>query len=120
MPLRSYKELVVWQRSIELTIEVYRLTSLYPKSELFGLTAQSRRAAIGIPSNISEGYSRKSRLDYAHFINIAFASGAELETQLIIAKKLKLTDQKEFEKAEHLLQEVMSMLNVLEYKIRQK
>lgn len=82
--------------------------------------SQSRRAAVGIPSNIAEDYSRKTRPDYGHFINIAYASGAELETQLIIAKRLKFADADEFRKSELLLQEVMSMLNVLEDKLRLK
>jgi len=118
MGLQSYKELIVWQKSIELTIEVYRLTALYPKQELFGLVSQSRRAIVGIPSNIAEGYSRKNRPEYSRFINIAFASAAELETQLIIAKKLKFADLKDFEKSEELLQEVLRMLNSLENKLR--
>ena len=120
MELQSYRDLTVWQKSIELTIEVYQLTAVYPKSELFGITSQSRRAAVSIPSNIAEGYSRRSRNEYSHFINIVYASGAELETQLIIAKRLKLTRETEFEKSEKLLYEVLSMLHTLEVRIRQK
>src|SRR3989344_9055573 len=116
MSLGSYKELIVWQRSIELTTEMYRLTSLFPKSELFCIVSQLRRAVIGIPSNIAEGYSRKNRKEYCRFINIAYASGAEVETQLIIAKNLKMAEEEEFSKSGALLQEVLSMLKVLERK----
>ena len=72
-----------------------------------------RRAAFSIPSNIAEGYSRKHRQEYAQFVKIAFASGAELETQIVIAKKLLFADEKQFEIAERLLEETMKMLNKL-------
>ena len=77
-----------------------------------------RRAAISIPSNIAEGYSRNRRLEYVKFLQIAFASGAELETQLLIAKELGYLKINEFEKAYDLLQEVMKMLNVLIRKLK--
>jgi len=75
---------------MDLVMEIYRLTRLYPKEELYGITSQSRRAAVSIPSNLAEGYTRKHRQEYAQFTRVAFASGAELETQLIIAKKTGL------------------------------
>jgi len=109
--LTSYQQLKVWQKSIDLVAEVYRLTKLYPKEELYGITIQSRRAAVSIPSNIAEGYTRKHRQEYIQFIRIAFGSGAELETQLIIGKKLKFAPSEEFKKSEDLLDEVMKMLN---------
>ena len=111
--LTSYRELIVWQKSVELVIEIYRLTSLYPKEELYGLTSQSRRAAVSIPSNIAEGYTRKHRPEYLQFVRIAFASGAELETHIVIAKKLQLSDQNEFLKTGEKLSEIMKMLNGL-------
>jgi len=111
--MNSYKELKVWQKSIELVLEIYRLTKLFPKDELYGLTNQMRRATISIPSNIAEGYSRKHRQEYTQFIRIAFGSGAELETQLILAKKLKFAHDIEFNKSEGLLSEIMKMLNKL-------
>jgi len=111
--LTSYQQLKVWQKSIDLVAEVYRLTKLYPKEELYGITIQSRRAAVSIPSNIAEGYTRKHRQEYIQFIRIAFGSGAELETQLIIGKKLKFAPPEEFKKSEDLLNEVMKMLNGL-------
>ena len=111
--LNSYKELKVWQKSIELTVELYRVTNLFPKSEVYGIISQIRRSAVSIPFNIAEGYSRKHRQEYAQFIRIAFASGAELETQIIISKELKFAPSKEFDKLEALLVEVMKMLNGL-------
>ncbi|MEK7498918.1 MAG: four helix bundle protein [Patescibacteria group bacterium] len=111
--LTSYQELNVWKKSIELVTKIYILTKLYPKEELYGMTSQSRRAAISIPSNIAEGYTRKHRQEYIQFTRIAFASGAELETQLVIAKKLQLAPEKEFQKSEELLNEIMKMLNKL-------
>lgn len=111
--LTSYRELKVWQKSIDLVVEIYRFTKLFPKEELYGITNQIRRAAVSIPSNIAEGYSRKHRQEYSQFIRVAFGSGAELETQLLIAKKLKFVPSQEFQKSEELLAEVMKMLNNL-------
>ena len=114
--INSYKDLIVWQKSIELVVEVYKLTDLYPKGELYGLTSQTCRAAVSIPSNIAEGYARKHRKEYAQFIRIAFSSGAELETQIIIAKKLGYANEYIFKRVDTLLLEVMNMLNSLDSK----
>lgn len=111
--LTSYKDLIVWQKSIDLVLETYRLTDHFPTSEQYGLTSQMRRAAVSIPSNIAEGYSRKHRQEYIQFVKIAFGSGAELETQLIIAMKLGFVRSDQAKIAEQLLNEVMKMLNKL-------
>lgn len=111
--MNSYKELIVWQKSIELVTEIYKLTEKFPKSELYGLTSQIRRASVSIPSNIAEGYTRKHRQEYIQFLRIAFGSGGELETQIIIAKNLNYASQKDFEEIEKLLDEIMKMLNKL-------
>ncbi len=111
--MRSYRELHVWQRSIELVAAIYKLTEDFPKSELFGLTNQMRRASVSIPSNIAEGYSRKSRPEYIQFVRIAFGSGAELETQLHIATDLGFAKPDAARRASQLLEEVMRMLNKL-------
>ncbi|MDP1689420.1 MAG: four helix bundle protein [bacterium] len=116
--MNSYKELIVWQKSIELVVEVYKLTDLYPKGELYGLTSQTCRAAVSIPSNIAEGYTRKHRKEYAQFIRIAFSSGAELETQIIIAKKLGYASESIFNRVDAILLEVMKMLNRLDSKLQ--
>lgn len=117
MGLASYKELIVWQKSIALAKEIYRLTAAFPKSEQYGLTLQMRRAAISIPSNIAEGYARKGRREYSQFISIAFGSGTELETQLYLAKELSLAPADIFTPSERLLREILSMLYTLRNKL---
>ena len=117
--IKSYKELIVWQKSIRLVKEVFILTDNFPKSELYGLTSQMRRAAISIPSNIAEGYGRKSPKEYAQFYSISYGSVLELETQLIIAQELQFTDPKKFDTVEALLGEVARMLNSMTIKMKQ-
>lgn len=109
--LNSYKNLIVWQKSIELVKEVYILTKNFPKSEIFGLVSQMRRSAVSIPSNIAEGFNRRHRKEFSQFISIAFGSGAELETQILLAKSLGFLKEENFKKCEQLLEEVMKMLN---------
>jgi four helix bundle protein len=87
--VRNYRDLVVWQKGIELTIYIYKLTSNFPESEKFGLTNQLRRAAVSIPSNIAEGHARKSDKEFGRFLRIALGSCAEIDTQIIIAKELE-------------------------------
>ena len=111
MTIKSYKELFVWQRAIELVKEIYSITKSFPKDELYGLTSQMRRATISIPSNIAEGYQRKNRKEYLQFLRIAYGSAAELETQLIISKEMYSNIS--FSKAESLLNEIHRMLNTI-------
>jgi len=113
IPLFSYKELIVWQRSVELAKSVYFLTRDFPSEERFGLISQIRRSAISIPSNIAEGRSRGTRLDFIRFLKIAYGSGAELETQIEIAKEVFRVKISSYTKTETLLGEVMKMLNVM-------
>lgn len=115
----SYKELTVWQKSMELVTAVYKLTEQFPKEELYGLTSQLRRSAVSIPSNIAEGKYRGSKKDYVQFLRIAFSSGAELETQIEIAKRLPSTKNLGFIDIEATLEEVMKMLNALIKKLIQ-
>lgn len=86
--MTDYKDLEVWQRAIELVATVYHVSSSFPESERFGLTNQIRRASVSIPSNIAEGSARHHARDYTHFLRIADGSAAEVETQLIICRKL--------------------------------
>ena len=113
MKINSYKELIVWQKSIELVKLIYDLTSLFPKNELFGIILQIRRAVVSIPSNIAEGRRRSTRKDFLQFIFVAYASGAELETQLELALRLGFCGQEQFERCSQLLDPVMRMLNRL-------
>jgi four helix bundle protein len=85
--IRSYRDLQVWQRSMELCVHLYRLTESFPNTEHYGLTGQMRRAAVSIPSNIAEGHRRPTR-DFARFLAIALGSAAELSTQIEIAQRI--------------------------------
>ena len=109
--INTYKDLIVWQKSMDLVVEVYKLTEFFPKSEIYGLTSQIRRCAVSIPSNIAEGRRRGSKKDYRHFLIIAYGSGAELETQIEIVKRLLFGNNINFIKVDSLLNEVMKMLN---------
>lgn len=111
--MQSYKELFVWQKSMLLCEQIYGETKGFPKSELYGLTNQIQRSAVSIPSNIAEGQRRGHKQEYIQFLRIAFGSGAELETQLILAKNIGYLREESFTKLINLLEEVMKMLNVL-------
>ena len=86
--MKSHKDLTVWQKSIDFVTEIYKISDEFPRQEAFGLQGQMRRAAISIPSNISEGASRASSKEFIQFLHIALGSASELETQLIIAQKI--------------------------------
>lgn len=115
--IKSYKELVVWQKAMELVKRIFNLTGKFPKSELYGLVSQMRRASVAIPSNIAEGYGRRSRKEYRQFYSIAYGSALELETQLILSKDLSLAPKRSFKKSEVLLTEVLKMLNSMTRKL---
>jgi four helix bundle protein len=105
----NHKDLVVWQKAMDAVVEVYRLTETFPGKEQFGLVSQMRRSAVSIPSNIAEGRRRQTDADYRHFLSMAFGSGAELETQIEISKRVGYL--KESAAVEAILTEVMKMLN---------
>ena len=86
--LKNYKELNVWQKSYKLCLHIYKVTKRFPKDEMYGLTSQIRRSAVSIPSNIAEGYGRKTTLEYVRFLYIAYGSVCELETQTMISGDL--------------------------------
>ncbi|MEN6449337.1 MAG: four helix bundle protein [Thermoguttaceae bacterium] len=88
MAIQSYRELIAWQKAMDLVEATYRATSRFPKEEIYGLTAQVRRAAVSIPSNIAEGQGRNTTRDFLHFISIAQGSAKEVETQVLIAERL--------------------------------
>ncbi len=115
--IKSYKDLIVWKKSIVLVKETYKITSSFPKSESYSLVDQMRRAAVSIPSNIAEGYGRKTRKDYGQFCSIAYGSLLELETQIEIAKELKFVTKETIELEESLIGEVGRMLNSLVHKL---
>lgn len=111
MGLQNYKELIVWQKSIDLIEAIYCLTKNFPKEEIFGLVNQMRRAAISIASNIAEGRNRGTRKDFVQFLRMALGSASELETQIIICKRIKHLSKFDYSSAEKLLTEILKMLN---------
>ena len=116
MKTNSFKDLIVWQKSYKLVLEIYKITKAFPRSETYCLTQQMRRAVISLPSNIAEGYGRKHKLEYQHFLSIVYASLSELETQYLLALDLKYI--KNSGVIEKLLREVGSMLYRMIYPIR--
>ncbi len=98
---------------MDLVTNIYKITDNFPKSEIYGLTSQMRRAAVSIPSNIAEGRRRGSKIDFRHFLIIAYASGAELETQIEISKRLEYAQKQSYATIDSLLNEVMRMLNTM-------
>jgi four helix bundle protein len=109
----SYRDLKVWQRSIDLAENIYRLTSVFPSSEIYGLTSQMRRAAVSIAGNIAEGWGRHSRKDYSRYVDMAGGSNDELRTQLVIAERLGFGNTKLLAEATALADEIGRMLGGL-------
>ncbi len=109
----TYKDLVVWQKGIELVNEIYVVTRIFPKEEMFGLTNQLRRAAISIPANIAEGWGRSSTKNYVQFIKISLGSLFELETLIIIAKDQNYLEEQIMNKISVEITEIGKMLNKL-------
>ncbi|WP_412850350.1 four helix bundle protein [Chryseobacterium sp. PMSZPI] len=114
----NYKELIVWQKSVDLVTEIYNVTTAFPKEELYGLTSQIRRSSISIPSNIAEGHSRRSTSDYLQFLKISRGSCAELETQLIISRNLNYLDLEKFQILFEKTSEISKMLNAVITKLQ--
>jgi len=111
--INSHKDLIVWQKAMDLVVAVYTLTECFPKSEQYGLVSQMRRAAVSIPSNIAEGYRRGTKKDYRNFLIISLGSGSELDTQIDIAMRVRLTTQQQSAEVITLLVEVLKMLNCM-------
>ena len=113
MEIKNYKDLIVWQKSIDLVAGIYVLLDKLPKKEMYALASQMRRAAISIPSNIAEGHERKSTKEYVNFLSIAQGSRAELETQLFLCIKLQYLSEEETKNAFELLSEISKMIKVM-------
>ncbi len=109
--IQSYKDLLIWQKGIDLVKSIYLLCKELPKEEVYGLQSQMKRAAISVPSNIAEGYGRNYTQNYIQFLRMAGGSLLELETQLIISKELKLIGSKLYQKVQRLIIEENKMLN---------
>lgn len=114
----SYKDLIVWQKGMDLAELVYQLTAGYPKAELYSLTDQMRRAAVSIVSNIAEGKGRESKQEYLYFLAIAQGSLTELETQMLLSIRLKYLQETDASQALALCDEIGRMLNTMRTKLK--
>ena len=119
MKSKTYRDLQVWQKSLDLTVEIYRVSAKLPESEKYGLRSQMQRAASSIPMNIAEGHARQHRKEFLHHLSYAKGSLAELETQLILSSKLKLIGRDELTPVWTRAQEVGKMLNIMIRRLRE-
>lgn len=110
MTVQSYKDIIAWQKSHELTLVVYKYTENYPRSEIFALVSQMCRCAVSVPSNLAEGFKRKTKNDSIHFYNIAQGSLEELRYQLLLSKDLRYITQNDYASAESLADEVAKLI----------
>ena len=118
MQIKTYRDLLVWQKSMALVTEVYKLSKLFPNEEVYGLTSQMRRCAVSIPSNIAEGYGRNSTSDYVRFLRVASASLYELQTQAEIALNLRYLKKSDFDNLYESSREIERMLSSLVRKLK--
>jgi len=118
--LRSFKALKVWKKSYDLCLKAYRITAAFPKDERYGLTSQIKRSAVSIPSNIAEGYGRKTTVDYVRFLYIAYGSTCELETQILLAGDLGFIGTGNLGETLGSVKEVERMLKALIRTLEQK
>ena len=120
MPIKSYQDLIVWQKSMDLVVVCYRIAQSFPKEEIFGLASQLKRSVVSIPANIAEGHGRLTRGEYINFLGIAQGSLRETETHLLIAKRLNFSQDEQLESAVSLVNEIGKMLTILILKLRNK
>jgi four helix bundle protein len=120
MAVQSYRQLIVWQKAMELVKEIYQLTNEFPKEEAYGLTNQIRRAAVSIPSNIAEGQGRDSTKEFLHHLSIAYGSLMEVETQLLIAESLNYLNGDETKLILNKTAEIGRLINGLARSLKSK
>lgn len=113
MSVKSYRDLLVWQKAMDLVVICYKIAESFPKEEIYGLTSQLRRAAVSIPANIAEGHGREGLGEYIHFLSIAQGSLRETETHLLIANRLNFLDGNNLTAALNLSEEISKMLGSL-------
>src|SRR5258706_3639935 len=113
MAVRTYQDLLAWQRAMDMVVGVYTLTQRFPREEIYGLTSQIRRAAVSVASNIAEGQGRNSVGEFKQFLGVARGSNLEVQTHLVIAGRLAYGTDKDVVECEHLSVEVNKMLNGL-------
>jgi len=117
MAVTHYKGLIVWQKAMDLVCLVYEVTRAFPKEELYGLTSQVRRAVVSVPSNIAEGQARKSTAEFRNFLSFARGSMAEVETQLLIAARLRYLQESQLREIMILHEEVGKMISAIMTKL---
>ena len=108
--MRDFKELKVWQKAHKLTLDIYKVTTNFPREEMYGLISQMRRSSSSIPTNIAEGCGRKSDADFARFLIIAMGSASELQYQILLVSDLKFISQEDYERLETEVTEIKKML----------
>ena len=117
MAIKSYRDLIVWQKAMTLVEEIYKATRQFPKEEIYGLTGQIRRAVVSVPSNIAEGQGRGSTKEFLHHLSIAYGSLCEVGTQVIIAQRLDYLKPPEAERLDDAIAEVARLINGLANKL---
>ncbi|MFV0267385.1 MAG: four helix bundle protein [Draconibacterium sp.] len=116
--MKDFKNLKIWQKGINLVVDIYKTSQNFPSEELYGLTSQMRRSAVSIPSNIAEGSGRNSDKEFSRFLDISLGSSFELETQIIIAHKLSFINNEKFNELTHDVQEEQKMITGLQKSIK--
>lgn len=111
--IKTYRDLMVWKRSVDLATKIYSITEKFPRAEIYGIISQMRRCAVSIPSNIAEGRNRGTRKDFAQFLRIALGSTSELETQAEISKNLKFLSESEYSQITSETNEIGMMLRAI-------
>lgn len=120
MAVKDYRELIVWQKAMDLVEHIYRHTNAFPKEEVYGLSSQLRRAAVSVPSNIAEGNARATTRDFLHFLSIAYGSIKEIETQILIAERLGYDIQKDTPALMQLTDELARLISGLSNSLKRK
>jgi four helix bundle protein len=118
--MKTYRDLFVWQKSMVLVTEIYKMSKSFPRNEIYGLSSQMRRCAVSIPSNIAEGYGRNSTSDYVRFLHIAEASLYEMQTQLEISLNLQYLKKNDFDRLYESSREIERMLSSLTKRLNDK
>jgi four helix bundle protein len=117
MAIKSYRDLIVWQKAMDLVEDVYKRTKGFPREELYGLTSQLRRAVVSVPSNIAEGQGRNFTKEFLHHLSIAYGSLCEVGTQILIAHRLGFLERRDVELLDGLSSEVGRLINGLSNKL---
>ena len=116
-PVKTFEDLIIWQKSIVLTKQIYTITRKFPKEEIYGLSNQLRRASVSVASNIAEGYGRITRNDYKRFLSFSFGSTFEIQTQLIICIEIGIINNEDFNESIMLSKEISAMLYAIMRKL---